>query len=87
MGEWHTHPACAPVPSTRDLATYKALSTDPDLDFAHGFVALIAAPSSHTDGGWLLAAWDCRGDTCRPLLIEHPADFVHPPPISKASRP
>ncbi|MFX0577118.1 Mov34/MPN/PAD-1 family protein [Nocardia nepalensis] len=87
VGEWHTHPVHAPIPSPRDLATYDALSTDPELDFSHDFLALIAAPSSDAGGRWVLAAWACRGWACRPLVVEQPSATDQEPPTQKAPAP
>lgn len=58
IGEWHTHPSAAPVPSTRDLHTYSRLLADPDL----GFEAMVAIILTATDSGWvdlIARAWIC----------------------------
>ncbi|WP_306357930.1 MULTISPECIES: Mov34/MPN/PAD-1 family protein [unclassified Nocardia] len=73
VGEWHTHPGHAPVPSIRDLATYDAMLTDPDLRFGAEFIAIISAPSHQNPVRWDLAAWACVGLTYRPLPIERHA--------------
>jgi integrative and conjugative element protein (TIGR02256 family) len=43
VGEWHTHPTGPAAPSPRDLVTYAALLTDPDLSFGV-FVSVIVIP-------------------------------------------
>jgi integrative and conjugative element protein (TIGR02256 family) len=45
IGEWHTHPGSAPVPSPVDLASYLEHLSDPDLLF-DVFVCVIAAVKS-----------------------------------------
>ena len=58
IGEWHTHPTAAPVPSDRDLHTYARLLADPDL----GFESLVAIIIAATDPGWvdpIARAWIC----------------------------
>jgi integrative and conjugative element protein (TIGR02256 family) len=48
IGEWHTHPAGGPQPSTRDLHTYtRILAGTPAF---HVFLSLIVTPAR--DGGW-----------------------------------
>ena len=44
IGEWHTHPWSASVPSDRDLFTY----ADPDLHFV-GIISLIVADDQDWD--------------------------------------
>lgn len=46
IGEWHTHLHAASTPSTRDLATYQTLLSDPELAF-HYFVAIILADTTN----------------------------------------
>jgi len=58
IGEWHTHPTAAPVPSNRDLHTYAGLLADPDL----GFEAVVAIILTTTDPAWvhlIARAWIC----------------------------
>ncbi|MEH1130792.1 Mov34/MPN/PAD-1 family protein [Micromonospora sp. CPCC 206061] len=40
IGEWHTHPGAAPIPSARDLHTYLGFLADPQLRF-NAFIAVI----------------------------------------------
>jgi integrative and conjugative element protein (TIGR02256 family) len=47
LGEWHTHLNAPPVPSSRDLATYRNLLADPELAFEH-FVAIIVADPTNS---------------------------------------
>lgn len=48
VGEWHTHPAGPPVPSTRDLVTYTGLLDDPELGF-EALVSVIVVPETADD--------------------------------------
>jgi integrative and conjugative element protein (TIGR02256 family) len=56
IGEWHTHPRGALLPSAVDLRTYRGFLRDRDLDF-QVFLALIVGPGEE---GWRkpqAAAW------------------------------
>lgn len=74
IGDWHTHPRSALVPSSRDLATYADLLADPELAFSV-FLALIVGPGPH---GWeqpRMAGWACQdGHAARVPL--NPADLT-----------
>lgn len=74
IGDWHTHPRSALVPSSRDLATYTDLLADPELAFS-AFLALIVGPGPQ---GWeqpRMAGWACQdGNAARVPL--HPADLT-----------
>lgn len=73
LGDWHTHPQSAPVPSDVDLASYARHLSDPDLGFTR-FVSLIVGllddpaldypsrPTAHPPQP-VIAAWvvDARG--------------------------
>jgi integrative and conjugative element protein (TIGR02256 family) len=48
IGEWHTHPHGALVPSRKDLRTYRGFLRDPELAFEN-FVAVIVGSG---DSGW-----------------------------------
>ena len=56
IGEWHTHLHAPPRPSTRDLATYQILLSDPELAFDY-FVAIILADSTKDWRTPQLTAW------------------------------
>jgi len=69
IGEWHTHPTSAPVPSDRDLDTYARLLADPDLRF-DAVVAIIVSGQ----GDWtapVACAWVCYPDRAEavPLVV------------------
>lgn len=65
IGEWHTHPAGAPVPSTTDLATYRHLLETPDLAFS-AFVSLIVQPSPARMSSWIITR---NSATCVPCTL------------------
>lgn len=67
IGEWHTHPATAPTPSDRDLATYARLLADPELSF-EAFVSIIVAG----ERDWrhpIAHAWACYPDRAESIPI------------------
>jgi integrative and conjugative element protein (TIGR02256 family) len=71
IGEWHTHPSTSALPSSRDLATYLSLLSDPQLDF-NVIVAVIltAGPNgwhSPATNGW--ACYPDRADAV-PVIID-----------------
>ena len=80
IGDWHTHPHSALVPSTRDLATYAGLLTDPELSFP-AFLALIVGPSRL---GWIqpqIVGWACQDGRALPVPVSVPgSDRRHEPP-------
>ncbi len=49
VGEWHTHPNGAPVPSSRDLRTYEAILENAELGFSF-FSSLIVTKSPESTG-------------------------------------
>ncbi|WP_081913223.1 Mov34/MPN/PAD-1 family protein [Mycolicibacterium neoaurum] len=65
IGDWHSHPAMAPVPSETDLATYRSLLADSELCFGV-FISLI---TTATASGVVMAAWWCTHDGVRPVAI------------------
>jgi integrative and conjugative element protein (TIGR02256 family) len=65
IGEWHTHPHSAPVPSDLDVTTYAQLLNDTDLAFT-ALVSLIVAP---TDAGLVLAGWWATASTIIPAEL------------------
>ncbi|MFE2541000.1 Mov34/MPN/PAD-1 family protein [Actinacidiphila glaucinigra] len=66
IGEWHTHPTGAPIPSERDTATYRQLLGDPELGF-HSVISLIFAAHDDT---WTAAAWTCHSDHITPVPLQ-----------------
>jgi integrative and conjugative element protein (TIGR02256 family) len=72
IGDWHTHLHAPPVPSARDLATYRRLLADPELEFER-FVAVIL---SSFENGWTrptMAVWLVAPDGLTPV-----APMCHP---------
>jgi integrative and conjugative element protein (TIGR02256 family) len=68
IGEWHTHPAAEPVPSTRDLHTYLGLLADPQLRF-EAFISIILVALA---GAWYQAqayAWVCYTHAAEPVPL------------------
>jgi integrative and conjugative element protein (TIGR02256 family) len=72
IGEWHTHPAAAPVPSDRDLDTYARLLADPDLDF-QVVVSIILAGQGDWSDPVVACAWACYPERAEavPLVVDH----------------
>jgi integrative and conjugative element protein (TIGR02256 family) len=56
IGDWHSHPNVAPVPSVTDLDTYMSLLADTQLRF-ETFISLITTPTST---GIAVAGWWCN---------------------------
>jgi integrative and conjugative element protein (TIGR02256 family) len=73
IGEWHTHPHSAPVPSDLDATTYAELVNDTDLAFT-ALVSLIVAP---TDVGLVLTGWWATASTITPAQLR-PAQETTP---------
>lgn len=71
IGEWHTHPGAAPIPSARDLRTYLGLLADPKLGF-DAFVALILVAPAGTWHQPEAHAWVCHHHAAEqvPLTIQ-----------------
>jgi integrative and conjugative element protein (TIGR02256 family) len=70
VGEWHTHPAGAGVPSRTDEDTYERLLADPELGFAR-LAAIIVMPCP--EHGWselVLAAWTADADGIHDARLE-----------------
>jgi integrative and conjugative element protein (TIGR02256 family) len=65
LGEWHTHPGGPPQPSRRDLASYRRLLRDPELELAV-FLTVIVLPDTvigwqrPRPAGWLVTATHAR---------------------------
>jgi integrative and conjugative element protein (TIGR02256 family) len=77
IGEWHTHPTTAPIPSDRDLDTYARLLADPDLQF-HVIISMIISASDHLWDAPISRAWACYPDRAEPVPMvldahTHPA--------------
>ncbi|MBT2896092.1 hypothetical protein HET64_05265 [Streptomyces sp. McG3] len=65
IGEWHTHPASRPVPSSRDASTYHQLLNNPELAF-HSFIAVILGQRGPQ---WDVTAWSCRDNTITQVAL------------------
>jgi integrative and conjugative element protein (TIGR02256 family) len=87
IGDWHTHPCSALVPSSRDLATYAGLLTDPDLSFP-AFLTLIVDPGPL---GWeqpRMAGWACQdGHAIRVPVSVLDGDHQPEPPAPPKGSP
>jgi integrative and conjugative element protein (TIGR02256 family) len=68
LGEWHTHLHAPPRPSTRDLATYRALLADPELAF-DCFAAIILADNANRWHTLQLSAWIVTAAQVRAGLV------------------
>jgi len=44
LGDWHTHPLGAPVPSSTDRRTVEEIATDPDYRAPNPLYAIVATP-------------------------------------------
>ena len=72
IGEWHTHLAELPMPSTYDLLTYRALLADREVGFPRLLSLIVLAAE---DGSWSaprVFAWSISANSVRqlPLVIE-----------------
>ncbi|GAA2219360.1 hypothetical protein GCM10010413_07220 [Promicromonospora sukumoe] len=66
LGEWHTHPATPPAPSSIDLASYARHLQDPDLSFDR-FLSVIIGLDDQRQA--LVAAWIITRDVVTPVPI------------------
>ena len=69
IGDWHTHPGGPALPSTTDLASYRSLLADADLDF-EVFLTVIVTPDPAT--GWTrprLTGWLITTAHVRPARL------------------
>lgn len=62
IGEWHTHPATEPVPSTRDIETYQMLLADPELEFSVIIAIILGRLPLAPTPGLSMMAWACTAD-------------------------
>jgi len=77
IGEWHTHTAGEPAPSSLDLHTYTQLFGDPELRFEVLVSVILTA-----DNGWHEpVAWACYPDRAEtvPLVVDIRADTASTP--------
>ncbi len=65
IGEWHSHPGMAPIPSSQDISTYRSLLTDTEL----GFDALVSLIVTDTPTGLVLAGWWCDRAGVHPATV------------------
>jgi len=83
IGEWHTHPDTAPVPSDRDQDTYARLLADPELRFEVVVSIILAGQGDWTDP--VAYAWACYPDRADrvALVVERPRAMARTPMENK----
>ncbi|MEV4364463.1 Mov34/MPN/PAD-1 family protein [Nonomuraea sp. NPDC049625] len=79
IGEWHTHPTTAPMPSDRDLYTYVRLLADPDLHFEVVLSIIVVGQGDWSDP--VACAWACYPNRAEgvPLVVDRPCAVAGTP--------